>query len=182
MLRNWLEVRDHGDVLRISFDDMVKYHGRQYVGGVAHVFKVMERAFGLLSPDEPPDRARLSIATAFPGPGGRDGFEMVTRAVTGGRYTVDSALGPPDTLKSPVGRYFFRVAYGAASVDLVLRPGIVREEFVTLAGKAAREQLDDTDAQRLRVLKQEMADRLMNLPADAVYLPVAFVGPAQAGV
>lgn len=172
-MRDWLEVSDHGDVLRISFEDMVKYHGRQYVGGVAHAFKVMERAFGLLSPDAPPDRARISIETAFPGPGGRDGFEMVTRAVTGGRYRVDPELGPPVVLKSPVGRYFFHVAYGAASVALVIRPGIVRDEFVALAGRAAREALSAADAQHLQALKQEMADRLMSLPADTVYTPIA---------
>jgi hypothetical protein len=39
-----LEVRDHGDLLRFTFDDLVKYAGRSSIGGVAHGYKVMERA------------------------------------------------------------------------------------------------------------------------------------------
>lgn len=161
-----LEVLDHGAPISFSFDDLLKYHGYGYPGGVAHAFKVMERAFAVLSPGKAPERYGISIETAFPGPGGRDAFEMVTRAVTGGRYHVDDAFAPAGTLQSPKGRYFFRLAYEGAAVELVLRPGIVRDEFVELARRGPATPAEE---ERLVWLKQDMADRLMSSAADEVY-------------
>ena len=40
----------------MSFDDLLKYHGRSSIAGLAHAFKAMERGFPLLSPDLPPER------------------------------------------------------------------------------------------------------------------------------
>jgi hypothetical protein len=44
-----LEVLDHGELVAVSFDDVLKYHGRSSIAGVAHGFKVMQRAFPLLA-------------------------------------------------------------------------------------------------------------------------------------
>lgn len=162
---NTLTILDHGEPISFSFDDLLKYHGRSYVGGVAHGFKVMQRALPLLSP-MPVDRYEITIETAFPGPGARDAFEMVTRAVTGGRYRVDASLAGPEVLRSPRGRYFFRLRHGEAVVDLTLRDGLVRDEFLALA---RQESWTPTEAERLAWLKQDMADRLMGLPAEDVY-------------
>ncbi len=161
-----LTILDHGDPITISFEDLLKYHGKGFVGGVAHGFKVMERAFELLSPDQPPERYGITIETAFPGPGARDAFEMVTRAVTGGRYVVDTGFAPAGTLESPAGRYFFRLGYEGRTVDLTLRPGLVRDEFIELARRGPATAAEE---ERLVWLKQDMADRLMGLPASQVY-------------
>ena len=161
-----LEIRDHGDLITFSFDDLLKYHGRGAVGGAAHGFKVMERALPLLAAGEPPERADVSIESAFGGAGARDAFEMVTRAVTGGRYLFDPDLAA-DAPASPIGRYFFRFRHRAGTaVDLVLRPGLIDAEFLDLA---TRGPATPAEEERLAELKQEMADRLMSLPAPAVY-------------
>ncbi|WP_024881866.1 hypothetical protein [Methylosinus sp. LW3] len=161
-----LTVLDHGEPIAISFADILKYHGRSFIGGAAHGFKAMQRAFPLLCADGRPERYEVTIATAFPGPGGRDAVEMATRAVTGGRYTVDLDLGGADVVESPRGRYFFRFAYRGASVDVTLRPGVVRAEFIELARRGAT---TPEDKERLEWLKQDMADRLMSLPAEEAY-------------
>ncbi|HEY3241125.1 MAG TPA: hypothetical protein VGL92_16285 [Acidimicrobiia bacterium] len=88
-----LEVLDHGELIAYSFRDLLKYHGRGAIGGVAHGFKVMERALPLLAAGEPPERHDISVETAFEGRGARDAFEMVTRALTEGRYRVDRRRG-----------------------------------------------------------------------------------------
>ena len=74
---------------------MMRYHGAHSPAGVAMAFKVMRRAFDELSPGAPPPRRSVVVRTAFRGPGARDGFEAVTRAVTEGRYTVDRSLLRP---------------------------------------------------------------------------------------
>ena len=161
-----LEVLDQREPISISFDDLLKYHGRSSIGGVAHGFKVMERALPLLSSGGPPERYDITIATAFPGPGARDAFEMVTRAVTGDRYTVDENLAGPDVPEAPEGRYFFRLAYLGIAVNLTLRPGLIRDDFIALVRKQDKTADDE---ERLVWMKEEMADRLMSLPAEEVY-------------
>jgi hypothetical protein len=165
MTSNVLEVLDQGTPIRISFQDMLKYHGPAYPGGVAHALKVMERAFPLLDPKLPPERREIVIETAFPGPGARDAFEMVTRAVTGDRYVVDPALERTER-GTTLERYVFRLRYRARAVTVVIREGYVTDEFIALSRKPGRTAEEE---EHLAVLKQEMADRLTAAPAAEVY-------------
>jgi hypothetical protein len=159
-----IDVLDGGRPLSFSFEDMMRYHGPGSPGGVAHAFKVMERAFGLLDPDGPLERREISVATAFGGPGARDAFEVVARAVTGDRYVLDPELALPQR-GTTLERFVFRIAYRARSVTLVVREGFVTDEFIALARK---ERSPDEEA-RLDLLKQEMAERVMSSPAADVY-------------
>lgn len=158
-------MREGDRTLAFSVGDLRRYHGPGSPGGVAHAFKVLERALPLLSPDGPPQRREIAIRTAFGGPGARDGFELVTRAVTGGRYVVDPALARPERGRT-MERFVFELAYRDTTVTLEVREGIVSDEFIDLARTDPR-----TDAQErhLDELKLEMSDRVMALPADAVY-------------
>ncbi|MDT5188862.1 MAG: hypothetical protein QOI28_1113, partial [Mycobacterium sp.] len=51
-----IEVRELGQTISFSFDDMMRYHGPGSPGGVASAFKVLQRAIEVLSPDEAPQR------------------------------------------------------------------------------------------------------------------------------
>jgi hypothetical protein len=161
-----LQVLDHGEPITFVFEDLLKYHGRSSIGGVAHGFKVMERALPLLAGGQPPERSDITIDSAFGGAGAGDAFEMVTRAVTGGRFRYDPDLAP-DAPASPIGRYFFRFSHqDGPAVDLTLRPGLVSDAFVDLASRGASNGDEEVLLARM---KQEMADRLMALPAAEVY-------------
>jgi hypothetical protein len=161
-----LVVLDQGESISISFDDLLKYHGRSSIAGVAHAFKAMERAFPLLSPGGPPDRSELTVESGFPGGGARDAFEMVTRAVTGDRYQLAPESAGVEAPEAPGGHFFFRLRYREATVDLVLRPGLVPEEFLEVA---CRDNPTPAQAAHAQQLKEEMAARLLSLPADEVY-------------
>ena len=160
-----IAVLDGRQQIEFSFDDMMKYHGPGSPGGVAHAFKVMERAFALLDPDGPPQRREITLRTAFGGPGARDGFEVVTRAVTQDRFTVDPALARPELGRTRE-RFVFEVGYRDRSVTLVLEDGYVSEEFVDLARTEGR---SDEQEARLDLLKAQMAERVMGSPAVDVY-------------
>lgn len=160
-----ITVADAGTELRFSYEDLLRYHGPGYPGGVAHAFKVLERALPVLSPDGPPERREIAVRTCFTGPGARDGFELVTRAVTGDRYQTDPDMARPDRGRT-LERYVFELRHGARHVTLVIREGLVTDEFITLARKERRSPDED---RRLALLKQEMADRLLARPANEVY-------------
>jgi hypothetical protein len=160
-----IELVDRGRSLRFSFHDLLKYHGPGSPGGVAHGFKVLERALPLLDPDAPCERRAIAIDTAFGGPGARDAFELVTRAATEGRYRVDPALARPERGRA-LEQFVFRLSYGERLVTLELRPGLVSDEFIDLVRTDER---SEDQERRLHLLKLEMADRLTALPATEVY-------------
>jgi len=160
-----VEVVDQGRHLHFGFEDLLRYHGPEAPGGVAHGFVVMQLALPLLDPDGPPERREIRLDTAFPGPGARDGIELVTRAVTEDRYVVDPALGRPDR-GTTLERYVFRFSYRDQAVRLEIREGFVTDEFIALSRTSGRTAEEEA---HLTVLKQEMADRLLGVPAEQVY-------------
>ena len=127
-----LVVLDQQQAITFSFEDLMRYHGPGSPGGVAHAFKVLERALPLIAPDGPPERREIAVRTAFGGPGARDAFELVTRAVTGERYVVDPALALPERGRARE-RFVFRLAYRGREVTLAVRDGFVTDEFIDLA-------------------------------------------------
>lgn len=160
-----IEVQERGRTIAFSFDDMLKYHGPGSPGGVATAFKLLQRAFALLSPDGPPPRREIAVRTSFGGPGARDGFEAVTRAVTGDRYSVDPGLERPERGRV-LERFVFEVSLGGQSVTLLLREGFVTEEFIDLARKDGRSEQEEA---HLDELKGELAARVMGAGACDVY-------------
>jgi hypothetical protein len=162
-----LTVLENGRSLSYRVSDLTLFHGFGFPGGVAHGFKVMQRAFPLLSPGGPPERREIGIRTAFTGPGARDAFEMVTRGLTEGRYVVDDELTQPDRGET-LARYVFVLTYRGSTVRLRIREGIVRDEFIRLGKKPDR---TPAETERLEWLKQDMADRLLAMAADEVYSP-----------
>jgi hypothetical protein len=160
-----LEVVDHGTRLAFSFADLMRYHGPGSPGGVAHAFKVLERGLPLLAPDGAPERREITVRTAFGGPGARDAFELVLRAVTGERYTVDLALARPERGRAAE-RFVFVLGHRGREVTLAVRDGFVTDEFVDLA---RIERRTPDQAERLTALKTEMAERVMAAAPDAVY-------------
>lgn len=160
-----LTVLENGKPLLFSFDDLMSYHGFGFPGGVAHGFKVMQRALPLLADGEVPERREIAIRTAFKGPGARDAFEMVTRSLTEGRYKVDADLAQPErgtTLQA----YVFILSYRGTEIRLRIRDGIVRDEFIALGRKPDRTPEED---ERHEWLKLDMRDRLLALPSDQAY-------------
>jgi hypothetical protein len=155
-----LELIERGVPLRFSFEDVLRYHGGHSPGGAAIAYKVLERALPELAPCE---RQQILVETAFGGPGARDAFELVTRAVTGGRYRVDAALGRPERGRV-LEPFAWRLSCGGRAIDLVLREGFVDEEFVDLA----RAERDEAQEARLTELKRALAERVLARPAGEV--------------
>ncbi len=160
-----ISVLDGERRLGFTFAAMLAYHGPGSPGGVAHAFKVMQRAFPLLDAEQPPERRDLVIETAFGGPGARDGIELVTRAVTGERYHLDPGLARPERGRT-LERFVFRLHYRDRAVTLAVREGFVLDELIELARQDDRNAAEEA---RFVVVKQQMADLVMASPASEVY-------------
>lgn len=165
MAHDQISYLEGGQEFTVSFDEMLKYHGKGFPGGVAHGLKVMQRAWPLLDGGNLPERREIRCVTAFGGPGGRDAIEFVTRGLTEGRYIVDKDVGI-GVEESPGGRYYFRFEYRGTAVEVTIRPGHVRPEFIVLARKQGRSAEEEVE---LAAMKIEMGERLLPLPAAEIY-------------
>lgn len=101
MSNDTISYLENGHEFTVHFDELLKYHGAGYPGGVVHGLKVMQRAWPLLDNGRLPERREIRCVTAFGGPGGRDAIEFVTRGLTEGRYIVDNSVGLEEE-ESPV--------------------------------------------------------------------------------
>jgi len=158
-------VLDSGREVSFSFDEMLNYHGGGSPGGVAHAFKVLERALPLLDTTSRLERRAIFIETAFGGPGARDAFELVTRAVSEQRFSLNPALARPQHGRARE-RFVFCLRYGERSVTVALREGFVTEEFIDLTRRENRTAVQE---RRLTAMKSGMAARVMAAPANDVY-------------
>jgi hypothetical protein len=158
-------VLERGEPLAFSFEDMLRHHGGGSPAGVAHAFKVLERALPLLGPDGAVERRELGVRTAFGGPGARDGFELVTAAVSDGRYVVDAALARPDRGLARE-RFVFELSYRGRAVTLAAREGFVPDELILLA---RREDRTEAEERRFAAVKREAAETVMAAAAADVY-------------
>jgi hypothetical protein len=158
-------VLEDGREISFSFDDMLRYHGGGSPGGVAHAFKVLQRALPVLDPGRFVERRAIVIETAFGGPGARDGFELVTRAVTEERYILDPSLTRPKFGRARE-RFVFRLRFRDQVVTLTLREGFVSDQFIDLTRREGRSAEEE---RRLTAMKADMAALLMSVTASAVY-------------
>ncbi|MBA3743906.1 hypothetical protein [Sporichthya sp.] len=157
-----LEVTDQGRLLTFGVEDLLRYHGPGSPAGVALAFKVLQRWLPL-PVGGAPERREIAVTTAFRGPGARDGFELVTRAVTEGRYVLDATMERPDR-GWVLEQFVFRITYRGTARLLLLRPGFVDEEFISLA-RAERSPADET---RFTALKAATAKAILACAADEV--------------
>jgi hypothetical protein len=158
-------VQERDERIAFTFDDVMRYHGVHSPGGVAVAFKAMQLAFPLLSPGQPPSRRTIVVRTAFRGPGARDCFEAVTRAVSDDRYTVDRSLVRTDRGRL-IEDFVFELTLGARSVTLLLRDGFVTAEFIDLARTEGRTPAQEA---RLDELKAQLARHVIGTPAADVF-------------
>lgn len=164
-----LTVLENGKPISFSFEDLMRYHGHGFPGGVAHAFAAMRAAFPLLDGGASLERREIGIRTAFRGPGGHDALEMVTRGRTEGRQQIVPELSQAER-GTTLQNYVWEFTYRGTTETVHVAEGIVRDEFIELGRKADRTPEEDG---RLEWLKRDMADRILSLPATEVYKRVA---------
>jgi len=119
-----IRIRDRKQVLEVSYEDVKKYHGSLALMAVAVGFRSLQAAFSELYGEEVPNRKDISILSGHAGPGFRDAFEYVTRAVPRGAYqvNVDYPVAQFDPFRPQSYAFVISTADGKA-VEVALRDG-----------------------------------------------------------
>lgn len=151
--------------LPICFDAVQAYHGHGALAMLALTFQGLRGALPRLETEGAPvPREELSVVSGHPGPGVRDAFEFVTRAVTRGCYTVDRTLAEARYSRAADKSYSFHLRRGARSVQGVLRAGVLPPEFFDLLGNPA------VDAQRAHAeLRRQIARRVIAAEPESLF-------------
>ena len=165
MMVEKLRVKDHDDIIEITYEDLLKYHGKEMLGGAALAFKIMLMTFPKLC-DGVPERGYFNFYSGIGknGKGIIDASEMVMRVKTNDQLRLDFEYseGKPGQIAPGGGRYFFEIGYKEKSIQLYLREGIIPEEFMAYSKLAHKCKADGTemteeDQARLLELRQELA-------------------------
>ncbi|MCY9516383.1 hypothetical protein [Paenibacillus apiarius] len=162
-----IRIMDNKDVIEISFEDIKKYHGGLALMAIAVAFRVQQAAIHELFGSEPPQRNMLSILSGHAGPGFRDAFEFVTRAVTRGVYKVDvhypAAQYDPHRAQS----YAFVLSAGeGAAVEVVLKDNFLPLEFYDYLAKGRNKAMTTQDVEQFDKLKLELSQQALALPQE----------------
>ncbi len=169
MIQEKVIVKDRNDIIEITYDDILKYHGREMIGGAALAFKIMVMTFPIIC-NEVPQRGKFSFYTGI-GKNGRgiiDAAEMVMRVKTHGQLRTDLEYSDDKLgqIAPGGGRYYFEIGYEDKLIKLYLKEGIIPEEFIRyskLSHKCKAENVPMTaeDQEKLLSLRIELAESIM---------------------
>jgi hypothetical protein len=162
-MKETISICDEAGEITISYEDMLKYHGRDFHSGLVLSFKAMKLAFEKLLGPEVPHRDKIRLVVGWNPPGVIDGLEYITRAFTRQRLIVDPT--PPKGPKAVFGRYYFEVHYEKRWVCLWIKEGIIPDEFTQLGGKTVAGIASPEEIARWKEYKKKIGHDLMTKPA-----------------
>lgn len=162
-----ITVQGEEEPIAIGFDALAAYHGQAALAMLAVTFQAQAAGLALLSPDAPPRRSALSIVSGHPGPGVRDAFEFVTRAVTRGAYVVDRSLPEARLVPGFDISYSFRITLDGRTVELAVKPDTLPERFFAL--NFTRDRSDEQNVE-LSQVKRSAARAVLARPAETLFV------------
>lgn len=173
-MEKFIKVQDRGTTLEISYQDMIKYHGRFNIGGVALAFQTLDYGLSKLLPDgQIPDRYKISYNSALgeTATGVVDGVEMAARALTRGCLSTDMDCGSEvDAPANPDGgKFYFEVIYDGSKLGLALKKGLIPAEFTAILKTAMERKLNQEEIKRLQEIKEEIAHAVISAKAEDLF-------------
>lgn len=129
-------VKDGDAILFIGYEDLLKYHGHNMIGGVALAYRIMLWGFPQLT-KEIPERGKFYFYSGI-GPGGQgviDAVEMVMRVKTHGELVLDKSLAmdKPGAYCPGGGHYYFELGYDGKKLCLGVKDGVIPDEFIKMS-------------------------------------------------
>jgi hypothetical protein len=157
-----IKIKDQQELIEISFSELRKYHGGAALMALAVGFRVVQAAINELFGAEPPQRKSLKVLSGHGGPGFRDAFEFITRAVTRGDYEVD--VNYPNAQYDPFRKqsYAFVVtADNGASLEVALKPDFLPAIFYEYMEKGRKQQITELEITQFAELRSQLCERAL---------------------
>lgn len=163
-----VQVMGEEEPIEIGFDSVVAYHGQAALAMLAITFQGLRATLSRLSPSGAPARSGLSVVSGHPGPGVRDAFEFVTRAVTRNAYTVDRSLREARLNPKADISYSFRITLDRRTVGAALRPDVLPARFFELNSMGA--ERGATEVSEFNALKRQIASEVLAAAPESLFI------------
>lgn len=168
-------VRDEVGDITFSMDDLRRYHGRDFLNGLAQAIRVISFAGERLNGGRPMRRRQIRLVLGLDPPGVVDGFECVTRAFSDRRAIIDRRIGiGPESYD---GHYYFEVQYEGRRLALALRAGVVPDRHTALARRGFARLLSPEESAEWAASKSAVAERMLTAPVLELFDIVAEGSP-----
>lgn len=178
-----ISIKDGGKILEIGYEDLIKYHGYNMIGGVALAYKIMMWGIPKLT-DQVPERGKFYFYSGI-GPGGQgviDSVEMVLRVKSYNSLGLDKAwsMDKPGAYCPGGGHYYFEIGYEGKKLCLGVKDGVIPSEFIRmseLAGERTRtgELLSDEETNYLHHLRYELSEAVISADPDDLFFEISCI-------
>lgn len=160
-----IRVLGEEEEIAITFEMVAAYHGQAALAMLAIVFQGLGGALARLSPEAPLPRKDIGVVSGHPGPGVRDAFEFVTRAVTRQAYTIDRSLPLARWNPHADMAYAFTITARDRTVTAALRADVLPPRFFALL-PGPRSAEDDAE---FSALKRAIAATVLRQSSDRLF-------------
>ncbi len=176
-----ISIKDREAILNIGYEDLIKYHGYNMIGGVALAYRIMLWGIPKLT-DQVPERGKFYFYSGI-GSGGQgviDSVEMVLRVKTYNSLGLDKSysMDKPGAYCPGGGHYYFEIGYDAKKLCLGVKDGVVPSEFIRmseLAGKKNQtgEPLTDEETTYLHRLRHELSEAIIAADPEDLFFVIS---------
>lgn len=166
-------VKERGETLELGFDEARNYHGNVALAMIGVGFRAAQAALSELTDMNGgviPERANLKVLSGHAGPGIRDAWEYVTRAVTRGAYTVDPnyPAGQYDPNRPHSYAWVVTDTASGAAVEVEMVREFLPAIFFDYLKKGRDKRMTPEDAAAFEQLKRDLCAKSQELPQDDV--------------
>lgn len=176
----YITIKDNNNIILITYEDLLKYHGYEMVGGVALAFQMMRWAFPQIC-DGIPERGNFYFYSGMGknAKGVIDAVEMVMRVKTyeSLNLDIDYSLDKEGPLAPGGGKYYFEVGYCDKKLCLAVKDGLIPDEFIEYSKlahhcKSCGIQMKDSDRIKLMQLRAELAESILKSNIDDLFYKI----------
>ncbi|WP_308514243.1 hypothetical protein [uncultured Turicimonas sp.] len=163
-IKDFLIFQEPEGIIGYREDDLYRFAGPRALIASALVFRLMKEAVKDLSPNEIPCRKDFTVISGHSGPGVKDGFEYLTRAVSEGRYLYDPDKARSNAPAAPAsaaeGFMYFEIGYRGKAIRYVLADDIFDSEWFSQVRKHQEGSSSTSEHSRYLMYKDSVVSKL----------------------
>ncbi len=166
-IKDFLIFKEPEGIIGYREDDLYRFAGPRALIASALDFRLMKEAIKDLSPNEIPCRKDFTVISGHSGPGVKDGFEYLTRAVSERRYLYDpdkarsnAPAAPAAPASAAEGFMYFEIGYRGKAIRYVLADDIFDSEWFSQVRKHQEGSSSVSEHSRYLMYKDSVVSKL----------------------
>lgn len=172
-----IKIYDNDELLTFTYEDLREYHGGEFPGGVALVYKMMVWIFSEIA-NEIPHRKTCSFYSGIGinGKGIIDGANLVMQVKENGRLNLDldycankdAPLGPGG------GKYYFELGFNGKLYKLAVKQNVIPDDFFSFSRYLHQKKnenlpITEQDLAQAQTLRNSLAKTILKTKPEELF-------------